>query len=280
MLKDIFPQNAVDLGIIKKKSPLYYFFKFKENKLYHSADIIGCMSEANKRYIIEHEPTIDENKIELFPNTKKIANLIEPVAQDMRGKYSIPKDSCVFLFGGNMGKPQYIELLCHAIIECKDEKNIYFLFVGRGTERYKLENTISRQSITNAKVIENLPRDQYEQITQESDIGLITLDPSFTIPNYPSRILSYMEYAKPVIVATDKVSDLKELIVDANFGEWVWSGDKEKFVQIIKTMSKNPRLKEMGMNGRKYIERNLKLEHSVKILEKHFNLLEKRESNV
>ena len=50
------------------------------------------------------------------------------------------------------------------------------------------------KEIKNAIVIENLPRDQYEQITKESDVGLIILDPRFTIPNYPSRILSYMEY--------------------------------------------------------------------------------------
>ena len=197
MLKDIFPQNAVDIGIMKKKSPIFKFFKHKEKKLYESADIIGCMSEANKQYIIHHNPCLNESKIELFPNTKKITDDIEPVKLEMRQKYSIPEEACVFLFGGNMGKPQYVDLLCQAIIDCKNDKDIYFLFVGRGTERYKIENTINSELITNAKVIENLPRDQYEQITKESDVGLIILDPRFTIPNYPSRILSYMEYAKP-----------------------------------------------------------------------------------
>lgn len=271
MLKDIFPQNAVDIGIMKKKSSIFKFFKHKEKKLYESADIIGCMSEENKRYIINHNPWLKENKIELFPNTKKIADDIEPIALEMRQKYSIPEDACVFLFGGNMGKPQYIDLLCDALIDCKDDKKVYFLFVGRGTERYKLEQTIKSNLITNAQVIENLPRDEYEQINKESDVGLITLDPRFTIPNYPSRILSYMEYAKPVLAATDKTTDLRGLVKESKCGEWVWSGDKDAFVEAIKRMSVSSLLKEMGNNGRDYILRNFSLDKSVKILEKHFN---------
>jgi glycosyltransferase involved in cell wall biosynthesis len=271
MLKDIFPQNAADIGIMKKNSPIFKFFKYKEKKLYESADIIGCMSEANKLYITNHNPWLNEEKIELFPNTKKITDDIEPVTLEMRQKYSIPEDACVFLFGGNMGKPQYVDLLSQAIIDCKNDQGIFFLFVGRGTERYILENTIKSESITNAKVIENLPRDQYEQITKESDVGLIILDPRFTIPNYPSRILSYMEYSKPVIAATDKSTDLKDLIEKSKCGEWVWSGDKDEFVEAIRRMSKSPLLKEMGSNGRNYLERNFSLKSSVDILEKHFN---------
>lgn len=276
MLKDIFPQNAADIGIMKKRSPLFMFFKYKEKKLYESADIIGCMSKANKQYIINHNPWLDENKIELFPNTKRIADSIDHIQQEMRYKYSIPEDACVFLFGGNMGKPQYVDLLCKVIIDCKDDEDVFFLFVGRGTERYKLEETIKSEEIKNAIVIENLPRDQYEQITKESDVGLIILDPRFTIPNYPSRILSYMEYSKPVIAATDRSTDLKELVESAKCGEWVWSGDKDGFVEVIRRFSKSSLLKEMGRNGRKYLEENFNLEQSVKVLEKHLNLLEKR----
>ncbi|TJX13648.1 glycosyltransferase family 4 protein [Tissierella creatinini] len=271
MLKDIFPQNAIDIGIMKENSIIYKFFKYKEKALYESADIIGCMSEANKQYIIKHNPWLDENKIELFPNTKRITDNIEPVQLEMRHKYSIPEKACVFLFGGNMGKPQYVDLLSESAIDCRNDDGIYFLFVGRGTDRYKLERTIKEYDIKNAMVIENLPRDEYEQITKECDVGLIILDPRFTIPNYPSRILSYMEYAKPVLAATDKFTDIKELIEDAQCGEWVWSGDKEAFVEKIRYMAESKDLIIKGNNGRKYINENFKVEYSVKILEKFRN---------
>jgi len=270
MLKDIFPQNAVDLGIMKHNGLINRYFKLKEKKLYRTANFIGCMSIANKKYIVEHNSWLDNSKVEIFPNTKEITDDFETDGFPMRERYDIPKEACVFLFGGNMGKPQYIEILCQAVQECKDEKNVYFLFIGRGTERYKLEKTIRENDIKNALVIENLPRDEYEQITKECNIGLIVLDPHFTIPNYPSRILSYMEYAKPVLAVTDKNTDLKELIEDAQCGEWVWSGNADSFVAKIKSMANSDDLLTQGRSGRKYIEDNFKVKQSVEILDRHF----------
>jgi glycosyltransferase involved in cell wall biosynthesis len=269
MLKDIFPQNAVDLNIMKRNGLLFHYFTAKEMKLYRTADFIGCMSTANKKYIIEHNSWLDPRKLEIFPNTKKITERIHIDGYPMRNRYGIPKEACVFLFGGNMGRPQYVDLLCEAVKECKDDNNIFFLFIGRGTDRYKLEEAISKHEVKNALVLENLPRNEYEQITKECDVGLIVLDPRFTFPNYPSRILSYMEFAKPVLAATDKITDFKNLIEDANCGEWVWSGDASNFVCKIKEMSRSKELLTKGSNGRKYMEGNFTVEYSVKLLEKH-----------
>lgn len=271
MLKDIFPQNAVDLDIMKRSGLLFLYFTAKEKKLYQTADYIGCMSPANKKYLLNYNPWLNPKKVELFPNTKKLTNDYRPNGFPMRERYGIPKEACVFLFGGNMGRPQFIDLLCEAIKECKDEVGIYFFFIGRGTDRYRLEQTISRHGIANALLIENLSRNEYELITKECDVGLIVLDPRFTVPNYPSRILSYMEYAKPVLAATDTTTDIREMIEKAQCGKWVWSGDAEGFISRLKETAKMSELHIKGTNGRRYIEENLQVEHSVEILEKHFN---------
>jgi glycosyltransferase involved in cell wall biosynthesis len=271
MLKDIFPQNAVDLGMIKKNSILHKYFSLKEKQLYNSADIIGCMSQANIDYVLTHNKWLDKEKVELFPNTKSIAANITSNGMDIRKKFGINREQKVFLFGGNMGKPQYIHILSEAIINLQSNKDIYFLFVGRGTERHVLEETIRSHSIRNAKVVENLPRDEYEEVIKECDVGFIILDPRFTIPNYPSRILSYMEYAKPVLVATDINTDIKELVEKANCGHWIHSADTKEFICKIEEMRKMENLKEMGENGREYLEKNFPLSRSIKILESHYN---------
>jgi glycosyltransferase involved in cell wall biosynthesis len=270
MLKDIFPQNAVDLGIVKGNGILHRLFASREKKLLQTADFVGCMSNANKQYVIDHNSWINPEKVEIFPNTKKLTTNITTSGFPLRDRYGISEEACVFLFGGNMGRPQYIDFLCEVIKGCKNEREMYFLFIGRGTDRYKLEKTIKEKGINNALVIENLPRNEYEQITKECDVGMIVLDPRFTIPNYPSRILSYMEFAKPVIAATDKVTDLKELIEEANCGEWTWSGDVRSFINKAKEMSKSNRLTTLGANGRKYLEDKFNVKHSIKILENHF----------
>ncbi len=270
MLKDIFPQNAVDIDIMKKNSLIFHFFRHMEKKLYRTADIIGCMSDANKHYILRENQFIDNKKVEIFPNTKKITENYIFKGNEMRRLYNIPDEACLFIFGGNMGKPQFVELLVYAINECKDDKDIFFAFVGRGTERYKLEAVIENSKIPNAIVIENLPRDKYETFTAECDVGLIVLDPRFTIPNYPSRILSYLEYGIPVLAATDRISDLRELLEQAQCGHWVCSDDKDSFVDHVRRFADDKFRFKMGCNGRQYLEKHLTIDLCVQKLEKHF----------
>lgn len=71
-LKDIFPQNAVDIGMMPKtgaKGLLYKFFRRKEKKLYAYSDYIGCMSPANVEFLLKHNPEIDAKRVEVAPNS-------------------------------------------------------------------------------------------------------------------------------------------------------------------------------------------------------------------
>ena len=69
LLKDIFPQNAIDMKMMKEQGVLHRMFLKKERKLYALSDSIGCMSQANKQYILNHNPHINPSKVEVNPNT-------------------------------------------------------------------------------------------------------------------------------------------------------------------------------------------------------------------
>ena len=77
LLKDIFPQNAVDLGMMAKsgiKSFVYHYFRSKEKRLYALSDRIGCMSQANVDYIIKNNLEIRQDKIEVCPNAIEVSD--------------------------------------------------------------------------------------------------------------------------------------------------------------------------------------------------------------
>lgn len=269
MMKDIFPQNAVDIGLMKK-GIVYSYFRLKEKQLYKHANVIGCMSEGNCRYIAEHGH-VPANKIEVFPNTKKICwHEALDNKSEIRKRYNIPCDKVVFIFGGNMGKPQGLPFLCEAINELKDNQEVYFVLVGRGTEKPYVEEKIGNTK--NVLILDNLPRNEYEQLVRACDVGIVSLDYRFTIPNYPSRILSYMEYQMPVLAATDRNTDFKELIEKAECGMWCYSNSVQDFVAAVKEMCADEEMrKQMGQNGRKYAEENFRVDVSVGILEEYYN---------
>ena len=267
MMKDIFPQNAVDLNIIKK-GLIYIYFKKKEKELYSIADIIGCMSEANRSYLKKHNH-ISSKKIEIFPNTKRILDVPDLDKKVLRRKYGIGEDKVIFVFGGNMGKPQGISFLCKAIQSMQEDNKIHFLLIGRGTEKKYVTNKLSMAE--NVTILENLPRNEYEKLLLECDVGMVSLDYRFTIPNYPSRILSYMEYSIPVLAVTDKNTDFADLIKESGCGLWCYSNSVSDFKNVVRKLASDEKgRKEMGMRGRKYLEKHFNIDISLEILEKHF----------
>ncbi len=276
MQKDIFPQNAIDLGIMNKLNPVYWYFKNKEKNLYKIASKIGCMSQGNIEYLLKSNKFLNNKKLELFPNTIKISKIIENEKVKIREKYNIPKNCVIALYGGNFGKPQGMDFIIKIIESYKNDSKVCFIFSGKGTEKKKLYSYIKENEIQNVIALEFIPKQDYNNILKEADIGLIFLDYRFTIPNIPSRTLSYFEYGIPIMAATDKNTDYKELIKNSNSGMWVYSNDVEEFKNKFNYMIQNKLIREeMGRNGRKYLEENLTTDQSIKILENTYKNLMK-----
>lgn len=273
LLKDIFPQNAVDLGMIKKGSLLWRYFRNKEKRLYEISDFIGCMSKANVEYLLKHNPQINPRKVEISPNCIKPRPLLHFNKSDkeFRDKYGIPDDAVVFIYGGNLGKPQGIDFLLDVLDCIKDKEEIFFLIVGSGTEYGRIETYLKQNKHKNVKLLNFLPKDSYDKILESCDVGLIFLDHRFTIPNFPSRLTSYMEAALPVAAATDVNTDLKDSLIESGCGLWAKSGDIEGFIKIIEKLASDESLRiQMGLNGRAYLEKYYTVSKQYDIIMSHF----------
>ncbi|MBR0118817.1 MAG: glycosyltransferase family 4 protein [Eubacterium sp.] len=287
LLKDIFPQNAVDIGMMSKtglKAPLYSHFRKQEKKLYAVSDRIGCMSPANVRYVLEQNPEVcrrDEEIrraaskhtvcgsapkrmtdtsgrsdgtnagksvgrqrgiVEVCPNSIEPQDMSLPDEERMqlRRVYGIPEDKTVFIYGGNLGKPQGIDFMLrclHRVNRMQQKasdhhssgsrhrqtagrdfgdydgiEDVFFLIVGSGTEYGRIERYIEKYKPDNIMLKESLPKEDYDRIVAACDVGMIFLDHRFTIPNFPSRLLSYMQAKVPVLAVTDPNTDVGEVI--------------------------------------------------------------------
>lgn len=256
LLKDIFPQNAVDIGIIKKsgiKGILYRIFRRQEKMLYRFSDRIGCMSTANVKYVIRHNPEVNPNIVEVCPNT------IDPVDYSVdsetriaiRKKYRIPIDKRVLIYGGNLGKPQGIPYIIECVRTCRDIEDVLFVIVGDGTEYQLIKDYIKKERASNLRLLRRLPKEDYDTLVGACDVGLIFLDHRFTIPNFPSRLLSYMQAKIPVLAATDSSTDIGKVIKKGGFGWWCESDCTESFREIVKNMPSD--VKVFGENGWEYL---------------------------
>ena len=275
LLKDIFPQNAVDLGMMQKsgiRGLIYWYFRAKEKKLYANSDTIGCMSQANVDYVLDNNPAISPDVVEICPNS------IEPLDMDqnsqqlkaVKKKFHIPLNKTAFIYGGNLGVPQGVDFLMECLVATRYDHQAFFVIVGAGTEFDKLQSFMDRQKLNHAILYPQLPKDEYDVLVNACDVGLIFLDNRFTVPNFPSRMLSYMEASIPVLAATDGCTDIREVITHGGFGLWCESGNVAGFKQKLKQLHDERLREQMGQCARAYIEKNCTVKHAYEIIMKHY----------
>jgi hypothetical protein len=265
LLKDIFPQNAVDLGMIKKGSAIHRFFRSKEKKLYEISDRIGCMSPANVAFVLNHNKNINAAKVEVNPNSIEptLISLSVTEKHAIRNRYNIPLDDIVFVYGGNLGKPQGIDFLIDVLKSNAGRQGRYFLIVGDGTEYHKLRKWMDDNNPPNACLLKGLPKADYDLLLAACNVGLIFLSKKFTIPNFPSRLLSYLEFKMPIIAATDDSTDIGKIVTANDFGRWCLSGDLEMFNHILAEFCGDiSAIEKQGENGYRFMMDNYLVQHS------------------
>lgn len=251
ILRDIFPQNARDLGMMK--NPLLFdYFRKKEKELYHNADIIGCMSQGNIDYVIKHNPEVNQTNLVLLPNWQKEEAVTEK-DEYIKKQYGL-EGKFIAIFGGNIGEPQKIDNIIDLARTYQHNTQIVFLVIGRGAQKNYLEQMKTQHNLDNLIIKDTIPRSDYQKLVCSADIGLISLSEKFTIPNIPSKTLSYFNAKLPILAAIDANTDYGKLLEESGAGLWSVSGDLDKYTHNFNTLYHDSSLrKQMGENGYQYM---------------------------
>lgn len=265
-IQDIFPQNAVDLGILKNK-PIIKFFELIEKTVYASADVITFHSGGGKKFLIEKK-NVPSEKIYTLHNwidIKDYLNLSGGIS--FRKRYALG-NKFIFLFAGILGPAQGLEFLLKVASRVSDVKDVLFLLVGDGTEKEKLENIAKKNNITNVVFHSFISKDEYPYLVKDCDVGVVCLSSQNKTPFIPGKFLGYMAAGKPVLAFLNKESDAFSFLNEVGCGYAVRSDQEEDAEKIIRRMyGEKPLLHNMGEKGFEYTKKNLTLEATVKKIE-------------
>ncbi|MDD5659669.1 MAG: glycosyltransferase family 4 protein [Actinomycetota bacterium] len=269
ILRDIFPQNVRDLGLMNNNL-LFSYFRKKEQQLYNISDYIGCMSEGNIKYVLANNQ-VERKKLEILYNWGKDNQISASEKSNLREKYNL-KGKFIAIFGGNIGLPQELEFLLDLAKEYKGDKSIIFLIIGKGAQKQKITEIVNNENITNVIMKDRMPRDEYNSLLSECDIGLINLDRRFTIPNIPSKTVDYFKMGIPILASTDKNTDYKNLLVEkAKAGLWSETGDLESYKRNFERLYRNEKLRrQLSQNGREFFEKYLTVGKAYQKIMSHF----------
>jgi len=261
-VQDIFPQNAIDLGILKNRL-LIDLFKKIEKFVYKKAAFVTVHSEKNKNFV--EKIGIKSEKIKVISNwVDTEAIKIGERMNDFRKENNLG-DKFIVSFAGVLGFSQDLDVVIEAANLLKENREILFLIIGEGSEKERLKEKAKKMNIENVIFLPMQPREKYPLLLQASDICLVTLKKEVKTPVVPSKILSIMAAGRPIIASMNLEGDAPKIIRQAQCGYLLSPEDSKGLVAaILKLYNFLEERKKLGYNGREYCERNFSLDASIK----------------
>ncbi len=264
-IQDLFPQSAIDLGVLRNPH-LIRIFRRMESFLYRRADLITAHSEGNRHYIVN--AGADPKRVRVIPNWID-TEAIQPMDRqnDLRAGLGLA-DKFIVSFAGIMGFSQDLETVLESAGLLKNQRDIAFLIVGDGVEKPKLEKIARDNDLDNVYFLPMQPKDKYPEVLAASDVCLATLRQEVRTPVVPSKILSIMAAGRPVLASLPLEGDAPQLIAAAQCGRSIPPGNPQAMAQAILQFYRDVEPRErMGAKGREYVVRHFSLQHSAELLE-------------
>jgi len=267
ILRDIFPQWAVDAGAMRE-GLVYRFFRMKELEQYAAADVIGVQSPANLDYFSERLPN-NNYHLEVLPNW---AALEEPniVPANHRDRLGL-RDKVVFFYGGNIGVAQDPDNIIRLARGLQHESHIYFLLAGDGSEAERLKAVIAVRGLNNIRLLPSTGQQEYLAMLSEFDVGLVSLDRRLQTQNFPGKILGYMYFAMPILCSVNPGNDVGVMLEKNGAGMSCLNGDDETLrANALKLANDAVLRRTMGRNARQLLEKELSVSIIAKRIMSHF----------
>ena len=262
ILRDIFPQWAIDNKLLKNWSPITWYFRFFEWINYHAADRIGVQSEANTRYFRGKKA---EEKVSVLYNWFD-TNGILTTGSGLRDKLHW-HDRVIFFYGGNIGIAQDMDNLMRLAKRLNDFPDAALLFVGSGDACKLIEARINEWQLTNTVLLPAVPQKEYFELLSQIDVGLFSLAPEHRTHNFPGKLLGYMAYGKPILGSVNKGNDLKEVFVRYRIGLISDNPDDETLFENARALLTGSALRrELGENGRRCLAEKFNVDKNARII--------------
>jgi glycosyltransferase involved in cell wall biosynthesis len=267
ILRDIFPQWALDAGVLRQ-GMIYSYFKFKERQNYEAADIIGVQSPANlcyfeengldKRYQLEvlyNWTTLQEENVQLGAHRERLGLL----------------EKTVFFYGGNIGVAQDMDNIIRLAKRLQNEPDAYFLLVGDGSEVPRLRTEIESNGLTNISIHGSVGQQEYLSMLSEFDVGLITLNRNLKTNNFPGKMLGYMYSSMPILASINPNNDLGDILEKNQAGFVSINGEDKQFLDNALRLLRDGSLRrQIGLNARSLLESTFSVENAANQILSHF----------
>jgi glycosyltransferase involved in cell wall biosynthesis len=214
IIRDIFPEWAVDMGLMGRGLP-YKFFDALARYQYSVADVVGVQTRGNLSYFHKWSQQ-PGRKLEVLQNW-----LDKPTKTQcpIRVNETTLAGRKIFVYAGNMGIAQGMDILLDLSEQFRSRKDVGFLFVGRGSDAARLKSSAKDRKLDNVLFYDEIHPDEIPDLYAQCSAGMVALDPRHKSHNIPGKFLSYMQSGLLVLANVNVGNDLAQMIRDEQVGQ-------------------------------------------------------------
>ena len=265
VLRDMFPQWAIDAGMIKDGSLITKYFRYIEHVNYKAANTIGLMSFANLKYFKNVNPQY--KNVEVLHNWASLSpSVYNEYSINVRQIYNL-EDKVIFFYGGNIGHAQDMENIVRLASGLTEYSRAHVLLVGQGDEFFLVEELIENLKLKNITLLSSVSQDKYKQLLTQVDVGLFSLAKTHTAHNFPGKLLGYMLQSLPVLGSVNPGNDLVEYINQSRAG-FVYKNGEDKLLLdgAIMLLESEELRKLMGENSKNLLAQHFSVESAAQTI--------------
>lgn len=264
VLRDLFPQWAVDEGLMKQGSLIEKYFRFFEKLNYKAANHIGLMSQNNLTLFNErtanlHQTTILRNWAAFSPFNSQDAGF------SYRDKLNL-KDKVIYFYGGNIGHAQDMANLMRLARDMQSYSQAHFLFVGQGDEVELINKLVADWKLDNFTYLPSVTQEEFKHLLSEVDVGLFSLARSHTAHNFPGKLLGYMVESLPILGSVNPGNDLLDIVREYDAGDIFINGDDKSLLNASITYLDDEYRNNKGNNATALLHKEFTVESAAKDL--------------
>jgi hypothetical protein len=240
IIHDVFPDNLVVTGIIKKESILFRILRKLFDVSYQRANHLIALGEDMKAIFSEKvRYKVPVTVIPTWADHEEVFSL----ALNRESYFGIPEinKKIVLQFSGNIGRVQGLEKFVELFTKVTNE-NIFLIIIGDGAFKARLQAIQRTKNAQNIIFLPSKPRTEQNNFINGCDMGLVTLSPGMYGLGVPSKVYNIFSAGKPVLYIGDYDSQVYRYIKRFNVG-WAFTWEEE---EVILSFLENLKQSDLG----------------------------------
>ncbi|HWB04026.1 MAG TPA: glycosyltransferase family 4 protein [Verrucomicrobiales bacterium] len=254
---------AVD-KLVRKKIPILgaligKYYRWLERRQLQGSDHIVAIT-ADFVPIMEKEFEVSPEKASVIPNWAPVETLpVLPKDNEWSRGHHI-HDRFVFLYTGTLGMKHNPDLLLQLAIQCREHPQTEVVVISEGIGAEWLLTRVKEHGLTNLRILPYQPFSVLPQVLASGDVLVAVLEEDAGVFSVPSKVLTYLCAARPLLLAVPAVNLAARIIQENQAGLTVPPSGTEEFLHAARRlMTDQQTAREMASRARDYAEQQFNI---------------------